>query len=162
EQKEKMPLTGEEPVEATDFITFFTEKSFPLVVSDTSLKNKGADTALIANDVFIQFVPDSVLKKQFPKSTPQLYQIGRASEKGGETYLFLEAELGKKSVVYLICFDKNNRYLNAMPIVNTTEGNYTYRYGSLDKKFQITTYRERIQGGNKNYKKNVYIYNRAS
>ncbi len=68
-----------------------------------------------------------------------------------------------KRVGYLICFDKNDKYLNALPIVKTGFDNYTSAYGSLDKKFQIATYKERkSKTSNISFKRNVYIYNSAS
>lgn len=160
--KKKTSLTGEEPVEVADFIEFFPEIKLPFVVSDAILAKKPNDSALIAYSVFTQFVPDSVLKKDFGKIKPKLYPLGRVVEKGREIYLFVKAVAGLKRAGYIVTFDKNDKYLNTLPLVKTGE-NYTTSYGSLDKKFQITTYRERkSKTGAVTYKKNVFIYNNAS
>ena len=69
--KKKTSLTGDEPVEVADFIEFFPEAKLPIVVADTTLSKKISDSSLIAYAVFTQFVPDSVLKKDF-KVNPKL------------------------------------------------------------------------------------------
>jgi hypothetical protein len=160
--KKKVSLTGDEPVEVTDFIDFFPEVKLPFVVADTTLSKKVSDSLLISYAVFTQFVPDSVLKKDFNKAKPKLYPLGRLKEKGKETYLFARAVMGAKRVGYLVAFDDDDKYLNTLRLVRSGE-NYTRAYGLLDKKFQITTYRERKDNdGDITFKRNVYIYNSAS
>jgi hypothetical protein len=158
----KVSLTGEEPVEVTDFIEFFPEVQLPFIVSDTTLLKKVSDSLLIAYSVFTQFIPDSILNKDFNKARPKIYPLGRVKEKGKETYLFAKAVQGTKRVGYLITFDNDDKYLNTLRLVRSGE-NYSRVYGSLDKKFQITTYRERKKpDGLNSFKRNVYIYNSAS
>lgn len=156
-------MTGEEPVEVTDFIEFFPDVQLPFTIADTTLNKKTGDSSLIAYTVFTQFIPDSVLKKDFGAAKPRLYPLGKVKEKGKETYLFAKALQGNKKVGYVVTFDKKNQYLNTLPLVKTGQ-NYTTVYGSLDKKFQITTYRERKNkaGEISSFKRNVYIYNSAS
>ena len=159
--KEKKPsLDGEEVVEIQDFIEFFPEITLPLKVTDSSLALKKADSSAIGLKVFHQFIPDTVLKKDFGQAgKPRLFPMGRVKEKGKETYLFVKAVQGSKRVGYLICFDSDDKFLNSLPIVRSGfDPNYT-SYGLLDKKFQITTYRERRKEGGTTYKKNVYVYN---
>jgi hypothetical protein len=161
--KKKPSLTGNDPVEVEDVIDFFPRLVLPVVVSDTTLNKKPADSSLIAYPVFTQFVPDSVMRKDFGKIKPKIYPIGKAEEKGKETYLFVKAVQGTKRVGYVVCFDKNNHYLNTLPLVRSGYENYSSAYGSLDKKFQITTYRERKnKTGEVTFKRNVYIYNSSS
>jgi hypothetical protein len=159
--KKKTSLTGEEPVTVEEFIDFFPQINLPFTVADTTLNKKTGDSSLIAYSVFTQFIPDSVIKKEFGKLKPKIYPLGRAKEKGREIYLFAKAVQGAKKVGYLVTFNTDNEYLNTLPIVRTAEG---YRsYGSLDKKFQITTYREnKNKSGAVNFKRNVFIYNNAS
>jgi hypothetical protein len=158
----KVSLTGEEPVEVEDFIEFFPEVKLPVIVADSTLSKKITDSLLIAYSVFTQFVPDSILKKDFNTAKPKLYPLGRVKEKGKETYLFARAVQGSKRVGYLVTLDNDNKYLNTLRLVRSGE-NYSHVYGSLDKKFQITTYRERKNAdGAISFKRNVYIYNNAS
>lgn len=159
---DKKSLSGEEPVEVTDFIEFFPEVKLPFVVADTTIARKISDSLLISHAIFTQFIPDSVLKKDFSKAEPKLYPLGRVKEKNKETYLFVRAVQGSKRVGYLVTFDNKNNYLNTLRLVRTGE-NYTRVVGTLDKKFQITTYRERKKSnGDITFKRNVYIYNSAS
>ena len=162
--KKKASLTGEEPVDISDFISFFHDTPLPFTVSDTTLTTRMSDSLLIAGSVFSSFIPDSVLHKDFGKSTPRIYPLGKAKEKGKETYLFIKAVQGARRVAYVICFDNNNKYLTAMPLLKSgTENNYTSAYGSLDKKFQITTYREtKVKSDITSFKRNIYIFNSAS
>ena len=160
--KEKKPdLKGEEIVEVEDFIGFFSEIKLPVKITDSGLSKKQTDSQMIGYKVFTQFIPDTVLQKDFGKTAqPQLYALGRTQEKGRETYLFVQAVHAKKRVAYLVCFDKDQNYLNTFPLVKTGVGNYSFAYGQLDKKFQITTYHEtRKTTGETWYKRNVYVYN---
>jgi hypothetical protein len=161
--KSKKPnLKDDEAVEIEDFIEFFPEIALPFKISDSGLFKKQSASAIIGYKVFTQFIPDSVLNKDFGKSTskPVLYSLGRAKEKGRETYLFVNAVQAKKRIAYLICFDKENNYLNSFPLVKAGIGNYSSAYGLLDKKYQITTYQEtKKPTGETWYKRNVYVYN---
>jgi hypothetical protein len=150
-----------EVVEITDFIEYFPEVALPLKIADTTLTKKISDSSVIGYKIFTQFVPDTILQKDFGKTTkPVLYSVARTEEKGRETYLFVKAVQGKKRVVYLICFDNKNNYLNSFPLVKSGIGNFSSSYGLLDKKFQITTYQETKMGtGETWYKRNVYVYN---
>lgn len=157
-------MTGEEPVNVEDFIDFFPPAELPITIADTTIVKKVADSALISYKIFTQFIPDSILEKDFGKNKPKLYALARAKEKGKETYLFVKAVSGTKRVGYLVTFDKKNNYLNTLPIVRKGFDNtYSFASGSLDKKYQITTYREKkTKTGESNFKRNVYIYNSAS
>lgn len=161
-QKKKVPLTGEEPVQAKQFVSFFDPVELPFTVTDSSLRKKTADSLKIAYAVFTEFVPDSILRKDFGKAEPALYPLGRVTEKNGETYLFVKAVEASKRVAYLICFDEKGRYLNTLAL-RRPGGSYNFLYGTLDKKFQITTYQEKKESsGPASHKKDVFIYNRAA
>lgn len=151
-------------VEVKDFIAFFPDVTLPFKITDSSLLKKQTDSAIIGYKVFTQFVPDSIFRKDFGKSLkPVLYSLGRTKEKGRETYLFVKAIQAKKRVAYLVCFDKSNNYLNSFPLVKSGIGNYSFSYGLLDKKFQITSYHEtKKPTGETWYKRNVYVYNSAA
>lgn len=151
-------------VEVADFIEFFEEIPLPVKIADSSLLKKRNDSAIVGYKVFTQFVPDSIFDKDFGQTVnPALYALGRVHEKDAQTYLFVGAEQGKKRAAYLLCFDKENNYLNAFPLVKEGIGNFSYSYGLLDKKFQITTYHETKKAtGETWYKRNVYVYNSAA
>ncbi|RYD69400.1 MAG: hypothetical protein EOP53_27235 [Sphingobacteriales bacterium] len=142
-KQKKTSLKDGEELEVTDFIEFFPTAQLPYTVADTSLAKKENDSMRIGNTVFSQFVPDSILANDFGKTAkPLLYPLARVTEKNKETYLFIKAVLGKKRVAYLATFDPESKFLAALPLVRTGFDNNKNSFGSLDKKFQITTYRE--------------------
>lgn len=156
-------MKGDEEVDAADFVDFFPEARLPFVVADSTLKRKSADSAIIAWSVFTGFVPDTIFSKDFGKSKPKLYALGRAREKGKETYLFLKAVQGNRQAAYVLAFDKERNFLNHLLLIKTGSGNFTSMYGRLDQKYQVTTYRERrVRSEIVSFKRNVYIYNSAS
>lgn len=163
-KSKKTSLTDSDLVEAIEFIEFFPEVTLPFVIGDTTVRRKQTDSSLISYKIFTQFIADSVLQKDFGKTAnPKLYPLGRAAEKGKETYLFLKATQGNKRVGYIICFDNKNEFKKALPIVRSGFDNSTSAYGALDRKFQITTYRERKEpNDNIEFKRNIYIYNSAA
>jgi len=149
---------GDDVLQASDFIDYFPEVELPYQVEDSALVRRQTDS--IGFSIFSRFIPDSILLKDFGMVKPRIFPLGRVTEKGKETYLFAKAVGGTKKVAYLICFDKKDNFQNAMPLIRAgTEANAS-SYGSLDKKFQITTYREsKNASGDISYKRNVYIYN---
>ncbi len=159
----KTSLQDEDEIEVADFIEFFPEIKLPFRVADTSLLKKETDTSLqISNKIFTQFIPDSIIQKDFGKNAkPAFIALGRVTEKGKETYLFAKAVAGSKRIAYLATFSRKDEFLRAMPLVRTGFTRYTSSYGTLDNKFQITTYHEN-RGTELNYKKNVYFYNRET
>ena len=162
-KNKKVNLQDDEGIDVVDFIESFPELTLPVKLTDSGLFKKLDDSSIIGQKVFAQFIPDSILSKDFGKATPVLYAIGRAEEKGRETYLFVKALQAKKAVAYLLCFDKENIFLNSFPLVKEGIGNYSSSYGLLDKKYQITTYHETKKStGETWYKRNVYVYNNAA
>ncbi|NML21039.1 hypothetical protein HHL16_09155 [Pseudoflavitalea sp. G-6-1-2] len=162
-KNKKTSMKDDDKVEIGDFIEFFPEAPLPFRMDDTTLLKKSTDSSQVGLKIFKQFIPDSILSKEFSSLTNlHLYSLARAQEKDKEKYLFMKAVAGNKRVCYLICFSNDNKYLRAMPIVRTGFDNSTSAYGILDKKFQITTYRERKQGNDFSFKRNVYFYNNTS
>lgn len=157
----KTSLEDEESVTIEEFIEFFPESPLPIRIADTTLVKKSTDSLQIGYKIFTQFIPDSLLQKDFGKGvTPRLFPLGRTQEKGKEIYLFLKATTGAKRVAYLACFSKKQEFLQMMPLVKTGFDTYSSAYGMLDRKFQITTYYEKKRADNStSFKRNVYIFN---
>jgi hypothetical protein len=63
--RKKPSLSGTDEVGITDFIESFDLINPPYEVTDTALNKKEKDSLLIADKIFAQFVPDSVLTKGF-------------------------------------------------------------------------------------------------
>ncbi len=161
-EKKTVSRSGDEPVQLADFMEFFPAVQLPYTIADSTLRKKSSDSSRIAYSIFAGFVPDTVLQKNFGKAEPGIYPLGRVVEDGGPTYLFMKAEQGTKRIAYVMCFDREGKYLNTLPLVNTTNKD-EWAYGSLDKKFQITTYRQKKPSpGGASFKRNVYIFNNSS
>jgi hypothetical protein len=134
--KKKASLSGDDPVEITDFIDFFpAKKSYQF--ADTTLLKKDRDSLLISNTVFTQFVPDSILTRVFGKTIPKLYPMARL--KGNETYLFTKAVAGNKRAAFILGFDKKNKFLASIPIMQLDQSPATQQIVSIDSRFNITT-----------------------
>ncbi|WP_162915644.1 hypothetical protein [Paraflavitalea soli] len=157
----KTSLQDNEPVTVEEFIEFFPETPLPIRIADTTLVKKSTDSLQIGYKIFTQFIPDSLIQKDFGKgATPKIFPLGRTREEGKETYLLIKATTGAKRVAYLACFSKKNEFLQMLPLVKTGTDQYSSAYGVLDKKFQITTYYEKKRANNEtSFKRNVYIFN---
>src|SRR5688572_14385877 len=85
-KSKKASLSGEDPVEISDFISFFPDRDLPYSFADTTLLKKDNDSLLISPTVFTQFVPDSILTGIFGKAKPRIYPM--AKNTADDTYLF--------------------------------------------------------------------------
>jgi hypothetical protein len=160
-QKKKPSLSGEDPVEVADFIDFFKPLSLPYQVADTSLTKKDKDSLLISYKIFTQFVPDSLLGKIYGKGVkPKIYSLGKAEVPKGETYLFVKTVIADKKAVFLLSFDKKNKFIAGMPILRPDKISNTSQYATLDKRYTITkTVQRRNADGSQSEGKDVYILN---
>ena len=158
--KSKKPsLSGEEPVEVSDFIDFFPEAKLPYLVADSTLLRKEKDSLLISHKVFTQFVPDSILTQALGKTTKmKIYPLARV--KGDETYLFAKAIAGNKTVAFILGFDKNQQFIAAMPFLRQDDQPATQQVSNIDSRYSIykTTVRKN-KDGSLSEGKDVYVLN---
>lgn len=162
-KEKKATLKDDDDVDVSEFIEFFPEVQLPFRVADTTLDRKLTDSSQIGYKIFTQFIADSLLKKDFGKTTPIVHSLGRVQEKNKEHYLFIRAVAGSKRAAYLATFDADEKFLKLMPLIKSGFESNISSYAMLDKKFQITTFREkRTPGKETTYKKNVYVYNNSS
>lgn len=161
-KSKKVSLSGDEPVEVTDFIDFFPETSLPFIVADSNLLKKEKDSLLISYKVFTQFVPDSILHKIFGKNAkPKIYPMGKA--KGDETYLFAKTLSADKRTALAICFDKKNQFIAAMSLLSLDQSAATQQTGSMDSRYTITkTVFRKNKDGSMNEGKDVYVLNSSA
>ena len=156
-----LSMAGDEAVEVSDFINFFPDRGFPIRVEDTSLVTKPSDSLKIGAKVLKQFVPDSVWTVHFgKKAKPVFHALARCREKEEETYIVFTASEKERRIAFLAVFDKNEHFTHAMPLVRSGFDRGYHSYGMIDRKFQITTYKEKSSGMDLLFKRNIYIYNR--
>lgn len=159
----KKSMKGEDKVEITDFIDFFPESNLPIRITEASLNTPQNDSMLISHKIFSSFVPDSILARDFGKNAkPKIHAIGRTRENGKDHYLFVHAAAGSKKVAYLAVFSPDHSFAAALPLVKSGFEKINSAYGSLDSKFQITTYKDKLTATGVQFKRNVYIYNSSA
>jgi len=160
-KKKKASMTGDEPVEVSDFIEVFEPLNLPFKVADTLVNKKDKDSTIISYKIFTQFIPDSIFSKAFGKNVkPKIYPIGKAGLDKSETYLLAKAVQGNKKIVYLICFDKDNKFIAAMPLAVPDQNAATQQTGTIDKNFTITKIVQRKNAdGSINEGRDAYVLN---
>ncbi len=154
----------EEAINIHAFINYFKPIKLPYEFSDTILAHHKNDS-LLKNKEVEQFVPDSVFSTHFGKSVkPRFYALGRVSVKKNETYLFLKAISPVKKMAYVICFDKSNKFITELPLMNVSaESDPSVKYlAGMDTKYTISVTRQRkTTDGQIFYKRSAYVFNDA-
>lgn len=163
-QKKKPSLSGDDPVEAVDFIGFFNPLPLSYQVGDTILNKKDNDSLLISRKVFNQFVPDSVLEILFGKGEkPKIYPAGKVEVPKAETYLFIKAVNNTKKILFLVAFDKMQQYIASLPVIIPDQKAATEQSLLFDKKYTITkAITKKNADGSVNEGKDVYVLNESS
>lgn len=159
--KHKKPsLSGDEPVEVSDFIEFFPSQKLPYTIGDSALLKKVNDSMLISHKIFTQFVPDTLLSRVFGKNVkPKIYPLGR-TDSDDETYLFAKIISGNIKAAYVIGFDKKQQYIAGMPVLRPDQYLSTMQSVAMDRRYSITKTMLRKNGdGSMSEGKDVYILN---
>ena len=162
--KKKISLSGEEPVEVSDFIEFFQPLNLPVQFSDTSLVKKEKDSLLISYKIFTQFVPDSVLRKVYAKGVkPKIYALGKTVVPKAEQYLFVKTMSADKRAYFLLAFDEKEQFIAGMPLLRPDKQSSTLQSVTLDRKYTITqTIARKNRDGSTSEGKEVYVLNAAA
>lgn len=162
--KKKISLSGEDPVEVSDFIEFFQPLNLPVQFSDSSLAKKEKDSLLISYKIFTQFVPDSVLRKVFAKGVkPKIYALGKAVVPKAEQYLFVKTLSADKRAYFLLAFDDKEQFIAGMPLLRPDKQSSTSQSATLDRKYTVTqTMARKNRDGTISEGKDVYVLNVAA
>lgn len=160
-EKKKPSMSGEDPVEAKDFIDFFQTVSLPFQVSDSILPKKENDSLLISYKVFTQFVPDSIMRNLLGKAAkPKIYPLGKVEVEKAETYLFVKTVTTSKRSVFVLAFDKQNQFIAALPLLSSDLGKVMQRTAIIDRRYTITKAQIRKNAdGSLSEGKDVYALN---
>jgi hypothetical protein len=155
---------NDERVNISDFLDFFQTLSLPYQVTDTILKRKEPETALINYNLFTRLVPDTILTRLFGNSQhPHLYAIGKVRVTHGETYLFIKGTSKDRRAVYILCFDKRNRFAAARPVLYSENDGNVNGQAELDNKYTLTLLNQRkVADGELIYHKDAYVYNEGN
>ncbi len=160
-EKTKPSLSGDVPVAIEDFINAFELVKPTYEIADSILLKKETDSLLISYKVFTQFIPDSILTNVFGKNIkPKIYFLKRVAEEKGETYLFTKMVHADKKLLYILCFDKDNNFNAAMPLLKYDNKSAVSQVAGIDRKYTIyrNTY-QRMQDGSVREGREVFVYN---
>jgi hypothetical protein len=155
----KVSLSGNESVTANEFIESFETVKAPYEIGDSIFDKEENDSSLIGYKIFTQFVPDTVITRHYPKGTkPDLYPVAKIRNGKKETYLFCKSQTDAKEILYLLCFDKSDRFI-ASKVLFAYDKNY-HSMAAVDPKWTITVIRRhRSPEGELLYKKDAYVLN---
>ena len=158
--KKKPSLSGTDEVGISDFIESFELIKPPYEVTDTSLNNKEKDSLLIANKIFAQFVPDSVLAKVFGKNAKPKIYMGKRVTIENEIYLFIKAIAADRKTLLVLCFDKENKFKAYLPLLVQDNDPATAQVSGLDRRYSFyKTISLKRPDGSGAEGKEVFIYN---
>ena len=147
-------------MEPSAFLGMFRPLKLPLSFADSSLTKKHTDSA-ISWVAFNQFIPDSLIRRNFGKSSkPKLFATGRIEVKNAETYLLIKALAATKKILYLVCLDNNLQYRTGMPLVLWDDESEIHYSTTIDNKYAISVSRiHQDNDGRSIYVRTVYVYN---
>ena len=124
------------------------------------MNKKEKDSLLIADKIFAQFVPDSVLAKVFGKNAKPKIYMGKRVTIEKETYLFTKAITADKKTLLVLCFDKENKFKAYLPLLVQDNDPATTQVSGLDRRFSFyKTISLKRPDGSSAEGKEVYIYN---
>jgi len=158
----KTATSSDEIENAHDFITFFPPLPLPFQFTDTLFRHHERDS-LISYKTVEKFIPDSVFSLHFGKGVrPKIYTVGKIVVKKNETYLFVKAIGTAKKIIYIICFDKDDKFVASLPLINS-EGDPSVNWvAGMDNKYTISTTRQhKSTNGQLFYRRWVYVFNDA-
>ena len=157
--KKKPSLSGTDEVAIGDFIESFELMEPPYEVKDSSLNKKEKDSLLIANKIFSQFVPDSVLIKVFGKNAKPKIYLGKRINENQVSYLFAKASTADKKALLVLCFDKKNQFKDFLPLLVQDANATTLQVSGINRKFEFyQSVLMKKPDGSTAEGKDVYIY----
>jgi len=155
---------NDEKVNIPDFLELVQPLKLPYEVTDTILRRKESDAALISYKLFTRLVPDSILSRLFGKDQrPRIYAIGKIKVPDAESYLFVKGTTKDRRALYLLCFDKRNHFAAAKPILYSDNETGVSGRADMDNKYTITLLHQRkTAGGEIVYHKDAYAFAEGS
>jgi hypothetical protein len=155
-------INTDEGIETTDFMLSFPEKPLPIQFGSKDVTKKESDSFFIKSSVVSKFIPDSVFKKDFPKTkNTKFYRKARyKAEETEETYLFLAAEEKNKKIIYLVCFNEKNEFAAGMKLWEKSNDPGVTMEAGVDKRLTIIQTKNRETAEKKSYyEKSAFVYN---
>ena len=160
-KKKTVSLSGEDPIESSDFIEFFQPLKLAAGFTDSIFLRKEKDSLQISYKIFTQFVPDSLFHKVFGKSVkPKIFALGRVQVPKAEQYLFAKIIAGDKKAVYVLAFDNKDQYMAGLPLLWPVKNSSMTQTVVMDRKFVITrNVMKKNADGSSSEGRDVYVLN---
>ncbi|HTR29216.1 MAG TPA: hypothetical protein VMH27_08095 [Puia sp.] len=164
-KSKKISLAGNDDGElsVSDFIDYFQPLPLPYAVTDTILRRKEPETGSINYKLFTRLLPDSLITRYFEKTAkPRLYAIGKIKVPKAETYVFVKCVTSGRRMLYLLCFDRKDRYSASRPVLYSENTAGVWGSVGMDGKYTLSVTRYR-KGANGEvfHTTDDYIYNDA-
>lgn len=155
---------NDEEVDIPGFLELIPPLTLPYQVTDTVFRHKEPETAIVNAKLFTRLIPDTILTRWFGKEgKPRLYAIGKVKVPKQETYLFVKGITNNRRVLYVLCFDKKNRFSTGRPILYSDNEPGVTGQASMDGKYTLTVAHQRKTGdGQLLYKRDAYIFSEES
>ena len=164
-KSKKISLAGNDDGElsVSEFIDYFQPLPLPYAVTDTILRRKEPDAASINYKLFTRLLPDSLLTRYFGATTkPRLYAIGKIQAPKAETYLFVKCVSTGRRMLYLICFDRKDKYSASRPLLYADNSPGGWASAAMDGKYTLSlTHYRKGADGEIYHTTDDYVYNDA-
>ncbi len=164
-KSKKVTLAGNDDAELSvpEFIDFFQPLPLPYAVTDTILRRKESDAASINYTLFTRLLPDSLLTRYYGSTHPRLYAIGKIKVPKAETYVLVKCVSAGRRMLYIFCFDRQDRYSAARPVLYSDNSSGVWGAAQMDAKYTLLLTRFRKGADGKVYHTtDDYVYADAS
>ncbi|HXD76615.1 MAG TPA: hypothetical protein VN616_02345 [Puia sp.] len=160
-KKHSLAGSDDGEVSVSEFIDNFQPLQLPFAVTDTVLRRKEPESASINYQLFTRLLPDSLLTRYFgTASKPKLYEVGKIRVPKAETYVFVKCVGKDRRMLYLLCFDKNDKYAAARPVLYLDNSPGVWGQVGMDARYTLTVTRfRRGQDGLVYHTTDDYVYN---
>jgi hypothetical protein len=164
-KSKKVSLAGNDDGQlgVPEFIDYFQPLPLPYAVTDTILRRKEPDAASINYTLFTRLLPDSLLTRYYGSTRPRLYAIGKIKVPKAETYVLVKCVSAGRRMLYIFCFDRQDRYSAARPVLYSDNSSGVWGAAQMDAKYTLLLTRFRKGADGKIYHTtDDYVYADAS
>jgi hypothetical protein len=151
---------NDEQVNISDFLEAFPTLGLPYEATDTILRRKEQETAVIDDALFERFVPDSILSRLFGKDGHvRLYAVGKIGVPGAETYVFVKGVAKDRRAMDMLVFDKKNHFAASRPVLYSDNEPGVTGKVDMDNKYTLTLLHQRkAPEGQLYYHRDAYVF----
>jgi hypothetical protein len=162
-KKVSLAASDDGELSVPEFMDYFQPLTLPYAVTDTILRRAEPETEAISYKLFTRLLPDSLLTRYFGKDgKPHLYAIGKIKVPKEETYLFVKSVSKDRRILYILCFDRKDRFSVGRPVLYSDNIPGVSGQAGMDTKYTLSVTRFRKGADGQLYHTtNDYVYNDA-